>query len=85
MGTLSSFIDEHAGDPKLLPVYLNITSQLLAGLMLVHATKQLHRDIKPENILLSGEDIKNLVAKLGDFGLVRDNESKKSTFSHIGT
>jgi serine/threonine protein kinase len=34
---------------------------------------------------LSGEDIYNLVAKLGDFGLARDNKLTASTFTHIGS
>ena len=37
-GTLSSFIEKHAGDPNLLHVFLRITSQLVQGLLIIHAT-----------------------------------------------
>lgn len=40
--------------------------------MLMQSTKDVHRDINPYNILLSGDDIESVVAKLGDFGWERD-------------
>jgi len=54
----------------------------------LHSTKQVHRDIALKNIFLQGDikNVKNLIAKLGDFGLARDvNSSKVSIVSFGGT
>jgi serine/threonine protein kinase len=40
----------------------------------LHDHRLVHRDIKPENILLTGD-----VAKVGDFGLVTDDDSKRQS------
>lgn len=50
-------------DPK---VAVDIVRQVLEGLSELHRHKMAHRDIKPENIF-----IKDGVAKLGDYGLVK--------------
>ena len=50
-------------DPK---IALEIIKQVLEGLGELHKKVGAHRDIKPENIF-----IKNGVAKLGDYGLVK--------------
>ncbi len=49
-----------------------IVHQLLAGLAAAHEKGLVHRDIKSSNILIES---KNGLAKLTDFGLVRDLES----------
>ncbi|HHO50879.1 MAG TPA: serine/threonine protein kinase [Deltaproteobacteria bacterium] len=50
---------------------LHIADCILAGLQAVHAAGWVHRDVKPGNILL----MQSGVVKLGDFGIVRDEDS----------
>lgn len=47
--------------------------QILEGLALVHAEGIIHRDLKPQNIFLL-----NKVCKIGDFGLIKMNDSQAS-------
>ena len=61
------------------------------GLFTLHTNTQMHRDIAPKNIFLH-EDVvggsKELIAKLGDFGLARDlklSELRGGLFSQVGT
>ncbi len=50
---------------------LHIADCVLAGLAAVHQAGWVHRDVKPGNILLDHTG----VVKLGDFGILRDEES----------
>ncbi|GAU98396.1 hypothetical protein RvY_09550 [Ramazzottius varieornatus] len=42
--------------------------QMLQGLSYIHSCSVIHRDMKPQNVLV---DVKNMVVKIGDFGLAR--------------
>jgi serine/threonine protein kinase len=72
--SLMSLLKQH----KILPEAwcLQVTRQIAAGLGYVWTTAGLvHRDLKPENILVTGEDLAQPpVAKLIDFGLVKNNQ-----------
>lgn len=62
---------------ELLAVYL----QAGQGLAAAHRAGLVHRDFKPENVLIERDD----VAKVGDFGLVRDTRARGSTEPSLGT
>jgi len=47
--------------------------QILEGLALIHGEGIIHRDLKPQNIFLL-----NKVCKIGDFGLIKMNDSQTS-------
>jgi len=49
----------------------------------LHQTRQAHRDIAPKNIFLDGDFDKELVAKLGDFGLSVDVNATKLTMMSV--
>ena len=51
-----------------------LTYQMLCAVQYLHSTMIVHRDIKPANFLVS----RMLVVKLGDFGMARRAEGKKS-------
>lgn len=50
---------------------LAFAKQILEGLALIHAEGIIHRDLKPQNIFLL-----NKVCKIGDFGLIKMNDSQ---------
>ncbi|MBI4711938.1 MAG: serine/threonine protein kinase [Planctomycetes bacterium] len=64
-------------DPK---VAIDIVSQGLEGLAELHKHKMTHRDVKPENIV-----IKNGIAKLGDYGLVKSKRYLTQLTTIAGT
>ena len=67
---LGKFFRENRDNPKVMNENFlkNISFQILSGLNYLHENNIIHRDIKLENILY---DIKNKIAKIGDFGLSR--------------
>ena len=52
-------------------VALEITTQVVAGLVAVHKKGLVHRDIKPSNIMVSFEDGGAVTAKIIDLGLAK--------------
>ena len=80
-GDLEEFVKNHGGKKENMPLYVKIIHSILLGVNVLHQTRQVHRDIALKNIFLSGDvkDLKNLIAKLGDFGLARDVNSSKLT------
>lgn len=60
----------------------SIIKQISNGLLAVHEKGYIHRDIKPSNILLTNDKI----AKIADFGIVRQNDSNLTKGSgFVGT
>lgn len=54
--------------------------QIFLGLAYLHRHSLFHRDIKPENILVKGSEV-----KIGDFGLVREMDSRPPYTDYIST
>lgn len=54
--------------------------QIFLGLAHLHRHSLFHRDIKPENILVKGNEV-----KIGDFGLVREMDSRPPYTEYIST
>ena len=72
-----------------VPLALNITGQILAGLAAAHKNGIVHRDLKPENIfILDTEDRPNFV-KIVDFGiskiLVHPGQGQRTAGAGTGT
>ena len=68
-GTAQSLVKKRG--PLPVSWVVHIAHNLLAGVAHVHAAGFVHRDVKPGNVLLDRRgDV-----KLGDFGIVRDDES----------
>jgi serine/threonine-protein kinase len=66
--------------PLALPKALKITIGLADALSALAAAGLVHRDVKPANVLVAPGD----VAKLADFGLVKDMEEVFSTLTMSG-
>jgi serine/threonine-protein kinase len=83
-GNLRSYLAAHA--PLSRASYLDITSQVLVGLVAVHDAGIVHRDIKPANLLVDSAD-GQLQIKVSDFGISRVMEGPHLTSmsSSIGT
>ncbi|KAK8829364.1 protein kinase [Blastocystis sp. ATCC 50177/Nand II] len=58
----------------------SIMYQIFLGLAHLHRHSLFHRDIKPENILVKGNEV-----KIGDFGLVREMDSRPPYTEYIST
>jgi len=71
-----------APQPFDVPLALDLTRQIAAGLAAAHARGMVHRDIKPENILLA-RDAAGWQPKIADFGIVATKESS-SVFTRTG-
>lgn len=64
-----------------------ITSQILAGLVVVHGKKVVHRDLKPDNVFLAqNEHSEKDVVKLLDFGIskILDSELQMLELTRTG-
>uniref|UniRef100_A0A7S1M7H9 cyclin-dependent kinase n=1 Tax=Neobodo designis TaxID=312471 RepID=A0A7S1M7H9_NEODS len=74
---LKKFMDEKRGDlaPDVIQSFL---AQLLKGLDALHALSIVHRDLKPQNLMVN----KDLVLKIGDFGLARVEGIPVKKYSH---
>jgi len=82
---LGKFFNENRDNPKVMNENFlkNISFQILSGLNYLHENNIIHRDIKLENILY---DIKNKIAKIGDFGLSRQFDYDLSAqYTDVGT
>jgi len=76
------------GKQENLNLYLRITKCILNGLKEMHSQHKFHRDLKPLNIFISGDlaDPQSVIAKLGDFGLVKEvDHSLVTSMSMKGT
>jgi serine/threonine protein kinase/formylglycine-generating enzyme required for sulfatase activity len=66
-----------------LPVHraVRYVHQVADALAYAHGEQVVHRDIKPDNVLIDGVD----AARLTDFGLVHDADSKEAGLTRSGT
>lgn len=77
-------IEELFGVENMLLInILNIYKQCFGGLAELQRHKIVHRDIKPENLLYKHNDKKEIIVKIGDFGLscLFSDFSKKTIFT----
>lgn len=60
--------------PLSAPAIVQLTKQILNGLMYLHQHNIIHRDIKPDNILLKshGTGAFPFIAKIADFGVSKE-------------
>ncbi|KAJ2981225.1 hypothetical protein NUW58_g6740 [Xylaria curta] len=85
LGDLRSFIAKRA-DPKLPePEAQQIISQVLDGLVFMHAEGFAHRDLKPANIVIKSCGLDNWWVKLSDFGLSKRTEVTRGATALQGT
>lgn len=86
LGSLRNLIGDYEHQKILpLPQVLGIMSDVCNGLKVAHRCGLYHRDIKPENILLTYNDQKKMVAKIGDFGISKFLTYKEFTESVRGS
>jgi len=67
--TLAMHLARHG--QLVLPLFLQIASQILDGMSAIHAAGIVHRDLKPENICLLGLSEGDVRVVVMDFGLAR--------------
>ncbi|KAI0469097.1 kinase-like domain-containing protein [Xylaria cf. heliscus] len=85
LGDLQAFITKRP-DPRLPePEVQQIVSQVLDGLVFMHAEGFAHRDLKPANILIKSYGPDNWWVKLSDFGLSKRTEVTRGATGLQGT
>ena len=68
VGSLEEFIKKSGENPEEAQI-INILSNLINGLALLHDNQLVHRDIKPANLIFFIYEDGNYKVKYGDFGL----------------
>ena len=79
---LQTFFQKLSQEPKITnysheDLIKIILKQILKGAEYLHSKKIIHRDLKPQNVLIN----KDLVVKLGDFGLSRKLSFEKRPYT----
>jgi serine/threonine protein kinase len=69
-----------------VPHAVDITTQLLRGLVRAHAAGIIHRDLKPDNIFLCRRDDGSILVKIVDFGISKLSHGRAAkTLTRRGT
>src|SRR5438093_11969171 len=71
---------QHKG-PIDCPIALDMALQITRALIATGTRQFVHRDVKPSNVMLCSEADGMIVAKLIDFGLVRDGTDQSASTS----
>src|SRR5207244_5579598 len=71
----------HRKGPIDCPIALDIALQITRALIATGTRRFVHRDVKPSNVMLCSEADGAIVAKLIDFGLVRDGTDQSASAS----
>ena len=75
----------HHKGPIDCPIALDIALQITRALTATGTRQFVHRDVKPSNVMLCSEADGAIVAKLIDFGLVRDITDQSASGSPVRT
>lgn len=85
-------LDQFIGSPAILNLSLedavSIMEQILSALEVAHGAGSIHRDLKPDNVFLDiGERRGRVIyrAKVGDFGLAKQEGRSSGTMGVVGT
>ena len=58
---------------------VRLFDRILAALAFAHANRIIHRDLKPDNVLVTTDELGELIPKLMDFGLAMVAQSQAAT------
>lgn len=75
--TLRQWQTNHGRFP--LPLTIEVTMQVLAGLEHIHRRELLHRDISADNVMISFDSDRHVHAKIIDLGVAKDVSSDAET------